>query len=35
MLNWIVLNGIDFLTELFEKELFWHLTAYKQKLYLY
>ena len=37
MLNWIVWNGtvFDIETELFNIELFWHLTARKQNLYLY
>ena len=42
MLNWITWNKNVFdietvlmLTELFEIELFWYLTVYKQKPYLY
>ena len=42
MLNWIIWNGTVFdietvftLTELFNIELFWHLTVCKQNLYLY
>ena len=42
MLNWIVWNGTVFyfeavltLIELFNIELFWHLTVCKQNLYLY
>ena len=40
MLKWIVWNRTVFdietvLTELFEIELFWHLTVCGQKLYLY
>ena len=37
ILNWIVWNGTAFacLSELSEKEMFWHLTVCKQKLYLY
>ena len=37
MLNWIVWNGtvFDIGTELFNTDLFWHLTLSKQNLYLY
>ena len=37
MLNWIARNRtvIVYYTELFEIELFWHLTVCKQKLYLH
>ena len=37
MLNWTALDIIVFVcyTKLFEIELFWHLTACKQNLYLY
>ena len=37
MLNWMVWNGtvFDFETELFNIELFWHLTVCKHNLYLY
>ena len=35
MLNWIVWNGtvFDIETDLFNIELFWHLTVCKQNLY--
>ena len=43
MLNWIISNGTVFftfklylhLTDLFNIELFWHLTVRKQNLYIY
>ena len=35
LLNFYNVNLFIFLTELFEMELFWHLTVCKQNLYLY